>query len=627
MKKPQRNRIPLRPDQKAEGEERAYTSNYGDRKPERAPRREGDGEGRKPFFKKDDGTGERKKSFGSRDGNSGGERKPFYKKEEGAGADRKRSFSSREGGERKPFADKRAGEWKKPFSDKEGGERKPFYKKEDGEKRPYQKREGSNDFSKKEGFRKPYSGGEKPDAGGFERKERSSFNRTEGGEKRTSFSGERKPFQNREGGERKSYGQREGGERKPYNADAPRGERKPFEKREGGERKPFQKREGEERKPFEKREGGERKPFEKREGSERRPFVKREGEDRKPSSRAGKRPYDRKPGGEGSTFPPAKRSYEKPEGADGSTGKSYEKKPYRTSDGEGKSYEKKSFRTGEKSDRKTAYGSDRPRKDSGETGETSGPKPRRRTFREGDEKPAAEGTGMTLNKYLSHAGICGRREAGEIVKSGKVSVNGEVLLTPGYRVQPGDVVTHEGRVVKPEVAKVYVLLNKPKGFITTTEDEAERHTVMELVQSVEAERLYPVGRLDRNTTGVLLLTNDGDLAQRLTHPKYECKKIYQVTVDKDVTKADLEALATGITLEDGEIKADEVAYLESKSEIGIEIHSGRNRIVRRMFEHLGYVVEKLDRVMFAGLTKKNVPRGKYRLLTEKEVILLKHFKG
>jgi 23S rRNA pseudouridine2605 synthase len=234
---------------------------------------------------------------------------------------------------------------------------------------------------------------------------------------------------------------------------------------------------------------------------------------------------------------------------------------------------------------------------------------------------------MTLNKYLAHGGISGRREAGELVKAGKVSVNGNVNTNPGYRVMPGDAVTFEGRTVTPQVAKVYVLLNKPKGFITTTDDEQDRRTVMELVQEVEAERLYPVGRLDRNTTGVLLLTNDGDLAQRLTHPKYEAKKIYQVSLNKDLTAADFETILTGVTLEDGEARADKLSYLDTKSELGLEIHSGRNRIVRRMFESLGYEVEKLDRVMFAGLTKKNVPRGQWRLLTEKEVINLKHFKS
>ncbi len=234
---------------------------------------------------------------------------------------------------------------------------------------------------------------------------------------------------------------------------------------------------------------------------------------------------------------------------------------------------------------------------------------------------------MTLNKYLAHAGVSSRRDAAVLIKEGKVRVNGEVLNEPGYRVQPNDKVTMDGKVLKPQKHFVYVLLNKPKDFITTTEDDRGRHTVMDLVSGATEDRLYPVGRLDRNTTGVLLLTNDGDLAQKLAHPKYECKKIYQVTLNKDVTKHDFEKILEGVQLEDGIAMVDRLAYLETKSEIGLEIHSGRNRIVRRIFEHLGYEVMKLDRVMYAGLTKKNVSRGKWRFLTEKEVILLKHFRS
>jgi 23S rRNA pseudouridine2605 synthase len=188
-------------------------------------------------------------------------------------------------------------------------------------------------------------------------------------------------------------------------------------------------------------------------------------------------------------------------------------------------------------------------------------------------------------------------------------------------------VTIAGKKLTPQKNRAYVLLNKPKGFITTTEDPEGRKTVMELVEGASEGRLYPVGRLDRNTTGLLLLTDDGDLAQKLSHPSYETKKVYQVSLNKALTKADFEKIIAGITLEDGPVQVDELAYLEEKSEIGIEIHSGRNRIVRRIFESLGYEVEKLDRVMYAGLTKKNLPRGTWRLLTDKEIILLKHFKS
>lgn len=232
---------------------------------------------------------------------------------------------------------------------------------------------------------------------------------------------------------------------------------------------------------------------------------------------------------------------------------------------------------------------------------------------------------MTLNKYIAHSGECSRRDAAELVKQGKVRVNGELVLEPGHRVSPGDIVSLSGKKMTPQKNLVYVLLNKPKGYITTTEDPQERKTVMELVANSGVDRLYPVGRLDRNTTGLLLLTNDGALAHRLSHPSYNIRKVYHVTLDKNLSKADYEKIFKGVELEDGIAQVDEIAYLETRHEIGLEIHSGRNRIVRRIFESLGYVVEKLDRVTYAGLTKKNLPRGKWRFLDEKEVIYLKHF--
>ncbi|MCC6185545.1 MAG: pseudouridine synthase [Chitinophagaceae bacterium] len=234
---------------------------------------------------------------------------------------------------------------------------------------------------------------------------------------------------------------------------------------------------------------------------------------------------------------------------------------------------------------------------------------------------------MPLNKYIAHCGLCSRRDAIEHVKQGKVRVNGELAMEPGMKINEGDVVSVGGKKILPTKNLTYILLNKPKGFITTTEDEKGRRTIMDLVASADVARLYPIGRLDRNTTGLIILTNDGELAQKLSHPKYNVKKIYQVTLDKNLSKADFEQILAGVTLEDGPAPVDSLAMLEEKNEIGIEIHSGKNRIVRRIFEHLGYQVEKLDRVMYAGLTKKNVPRGKWRLLTSREVILLKHFKA
>ena len=231
---------------------------------------------------------------------------------------------------------------------------------------------------------------------------------------------------------------------------------------------------------------------------------------------------------------------------------------------------------------------------------------------------------LRLNKYLANAGVCSRREADEFIQAGLVKVNGTVVTELGTKVKRSDEVVFHNEPVKLE-HKIYLLLNKPKNCVTTADDPQERLTVMDLVKTACQERIFPVGRLDRNTTGVILLTNDGDLSSKLTHPKFLKKKIYHVWLDKDVSVADMQKLADGIELEDGEIHADAISYVtdEAKDQVGIEIHSGRNRIVRRMFESLGYHVIKLDRVYFAGLTKKNLKRGQWRFLSEKEVSMLR----
>jgi 23S rRNA pseudouridine2605 synthase len=233
---------------------------------------------------------------------------------------------------------------------------------------------------------------------------------------------------------------------------------------------------------------------------------------------------------------------------------------------------------------------------------------------------------IPLNKFIAHSGVTSRRDAAGIVKSGLVVVNGKVITEPGFKVTPQDEVKVNGKQITIRKNMVYILINKPKDFITTTEDPQGRKTVLDIIKNATTERIYPVGRLDRNTTGVLLLTNDGELAQKLTHPSYMIKKIYEVKLDKPLVKKDFETIVNGITLEDGFIAPDALAYADSKdkSVIGIEIHSGRNRIVRRIFEHMGYDVRNLDRVMYANLTKKNVDRGKWRFLNEKEVRLLKY---
>ena len=231
---------------------------------------------------------------------------------------------------------------------------------------------------------------------------------------------------------------------------------------------------------------------------------------------------------------------------------------------------------------------------------------------------------VRLNKFLANAGVCSRREADDFIEAGVVTVNGQVVTELGTKVMRTDEVKFHDQPVTLE-KKVYVLLNKPKDYVTTSDDPQQRKTVMDLVQGACPERIYPVGRLDRNTTGVLLLTNDGDLASKLTHPKFLKKKVYHIFLDKNVTLSDLQQIADGIELDDGIIKADDVAYAHDtdKKQVGIEIHSGKNRIVRRIFEHLGYRVQKLDRVQFCGLTKKNLRRGDWRFLTEKEVDMLR----
>ncbi len=236
---------------------------------------------------------------------------------------------------------------------------------------------------------------------------------------------------------------------------------------------------------------------------------------------------------------------------------------------------------------------------------------------------------IRLNKYLADSGIAARRKASEMVLAGEVSINGQVCKEPGYRVKKDDEVKHNNKAVKPVEKMIYLLMNKPKDTITTVSDERGRHTVMEIVGRTVKTRIFPVGRLDRDTTGLLLMTNDGDLAQKMTHPSYRLKKLYQVELHTAVTKHHMEEIAAGLELEDGVAEVDAVNYVEdgAKSDVMIELHIGKNRIVRRIFEHLGYQVVKLDRIYYGGLTKKDLPRGGYRSLTEREVIMLKHFSG
>ena len=411
---------------------------------------------------------------------------------------------------------------------------------------------------------------------GGERPYRPSYNR-EGGDRpyRPRFNA------NNEGGERpqRSYGDRSYGDRP----------QRPSYNREGGDR------------PYRPRfnnnsEGGDRpqRPYNREGGSygdrPQRPSYNREG---------GDRPYRPRfnPNSDGSDRP------QRPYNREGGEQRSYGDRPYRPR-----------FNSGE--------GGDRPRPRTGDYDPNAKYSIKKQI--EYKEQFVDPNEPIRLNKFLANAGVCSRREADEFITAGVVSVNGEVVTELGTKIKRSDVVKFHDEPVSIE-RKVYVLLNKPKDTVTTSDDPQERRTVMDLVKGACNERIYPVGRLDRNTTGVLLLTNDGDLASKLTHPKFLKKKIYHVHLDKNLTKADMDQIAAGIQLEDGEIHADAISYTDDfkKDQVGIEIHSGKNRIVRRIFESLGYKVVKLDRVFFAGLTKKGLRRGDWRYLSEAEVNYLR----
>ena len=545
-----------------------------------------------------------------------GDKPTFKKRENGVGGFGERKRIVTNNSESKTYSDR------KPFGDR--SDKKPF-----SSDRPYQKRKESSD-------RKPF--GERSDRKPFSsdhssQKREESSDRKPFGERsdRKPFSSDRPYRKREESSDRKPFGQR--GDRKPFSSD------RPYQKREeSSDRKPFGERS--DRKPF-----SSDRPYQKREeSSDRKPFGERS--DRKPFS--SDRPYqkreessDRKPFGDRKDSAP----------------KSFEDKPRIFSDEKPAHPFRKRDDSGRatSNDRKNAYSADKPRfqknephnrdfkpKDKFEPKEnqaTSGrleapnydaerlksklpDKVQKKVIKEESESPK-DGS-VRLNRYISNAGVASRRDADELIASGQITVNGKEITEMGYKVKPTDVVKYGKKILSREKL-MYVLLNKPKDFITTTEDPDERRTVMDLVKNACPERIYPVGRLDRNTTGLLLLTNDGEVAEKLSHPSNEIKKIYQVELDKPITNEDFETIVNGIDLEDGFIKPDELALVTPDAEVvGIKIHSGKNRIVRRIFEHLGYEVLKLDRTTYAGLDKKDLPRGKWRFLTEKEVIRLKY---
>ncbi|RYU97612.1 pseudouridine synthase [Emticicia agri] len=541
-----------------------------------------------------------KRPYGDKKSSSIAKPKGNFPKKDGF----ERSFSEPRFGERRPFGDKkpfvnepserpfekkveRGSDKKRPY-----GEKKPFTN--DRPERPFQKREGDSFEKRPYGDKKPFAKDRsdrpftKRDEGGFDKKR--SF------EDKKPFAKDRsdRPFQKRDGD---SFEKRPYGDKKPFSSD------RPFEKREDSR---------------EKRPYGDKKPF----SSDRpdRPFEKRE------DSRE-KRPYgDKKPFANDRP----ERPFQKREGD------SFEKRPYGdkkpfSNDRTERSFEKRDDR---REERGTGRGAKVERKENqASTSKTSAPNynldkmksslPARIQRKVEQEEKDSDGL-IRLNRYISNAGIASRRDADELIASGQITVNGKEITEMGYKVKPSDVVKYGKKILNREKL-VYLLLNKPKDFITTTEDPNERKTVMDLVANACEERVYPVGRLDRNTTGLLLLTNDGELAEKLSHPSNEIKKIYQVELDKPITDEHFEAIKNGVELEDGLIKADDLGLVTPDAEVvGIEIHSGKNRIVRRIFEHFGYEVLKLDRTTYAGLNKKDLPRGKWRFLTEKEVIRLKY---
>ena len=404
-------------------------------------------------------------------------------------------------------------------------------------------------------------------------KERKPYERKKREEK--PYDGERKPYERKKreekpfDKERKPY-ERKRREEKPYD-----GERKPYERKKR-EEKPYDR----ERKPYE-RKRREEKPYD----GERKPYERKKREE-KPYDRE-RKPYERKRR-EDKPFDRERKPYER---------KRREEKPY---DGERKP--QNDFRYAEPFEFK-----------------------RKPAIRNRKKKANSENDGdVRLNKFIANSGICSRREADEYIEAGLISVNGVIVTQLGVKVNPDkDDIRFNGERLKGE-PKTYIIMNKPKDFVTTLSDPNAERTVMDLLGERCPQRVYPIGRLDKQTTGVLLFTNDGELTEKLTHPSNRQKKIYHVFLDKNLSATDFDAILEGVTLEDGPIHADALSYVDGeKSQVGLEIHSGRNRIVRRIFEHLGYKIKKLDRVYFAGLTKKNLKRGQWRFLTEQEVMMLK----
>ncbi len=524
---------------------------------------------------------------------------------------------------------------KKPFRKSEGV--RPFSLKrksdiEDSDDKPFRKIHGSADSPSEKTKNRV------PNGSGYLKREefktpfKKSFSKSESGSSaKKDFSPRfKKPFRKPEGDTAfslKRSEKKDGSEKKSFRAPFSKSESGSVGKKDSASRfkKPFQKSGGDAKPQFKRgRDTGDsgNKPFRKSYGDADNSFKNRNREDKERSFKSTNNT-------EGNASSPLKRTGEK------AASTFVKKTPFRRKDSDAKSYFKgdRVTDTGEEGFKKSfARNSD---KESAEEKRVPSPhytkKPFQKTpskYSKGEKinhtsKKEDDGL-MRLNKYIANAGICSRREADVLIQTGSVSVNGTMITELGYRIKPTDMVSYGGQTIKREKL-VYIVINKPKNFITTSDDPYDRETVLSLIKDACKERVYPVGRLDRNTTGVLIITNDGEMTKKLTHPRYEKKKIYHVVLDKTVTGVDIKQIKEGLELEDGLIQVDEVSYVSGadKKEVGIELHSGKNRIVRRIFEHLGYDVKKLDRVSFAGLTKKDLPRGRWRFLTQQEIDFLK----
>jgi 23S rRNA pseudouridine2605 synthase len=540
---------------------------------------------RKPFF--NDDRSDSSKSSGKSDFSAGGSR---FDKGEG-------KFSSKG----KSFGKKDDSFGKSPFGKKDDAYSKPSFGKRDDSKPAYGKKDDS--YGKKSFGKKPdYKSDSKPSYGD---KPKGRFFNSEG-----------------KGNEKSSFGKSgsENFEKKPFGSNR-------FDKGEGFKKK-FEKREGSSDYP--KKSFGDKPDNFKKPGFGPKKFEKREGSDTPKKTYGDK--LDRFPKRDSDDRKFGKESAPRPE-------KPFFKKDF-SEDQTPKEHTERLVYKGRGRDQKPVFAPEQPKVDEDKPAEKRGfgkNRPNRQAL--DVERPdynfealparkvkgKEETDSLRLNKYISNSGICGRREADDLIARGLITVNGQVITEMGYKVKKSDRVIYQGKKINPE-KPVYVLLNKPKDFITTTDDPMERKTVMNLVGNACEERIFPVGRLDRNTTGLLLFTNDGELTAKLSHPSNEVKKIYQVTIDKPLTHNHEIEIREGLTLEDGDVKVDDMQVLSlDRTIIGLEIHIGRNRIVRRLFAHLGYEVTALDRVMYAGLDKKDLKRGHYRFLTEQEVIRLKFF--